>query len=85
MNYGLHTSEELAPFNKVIMLHQGEKELKATVIIKSLDDTYAAKCFLLAQEPTINEFYISSNDEDKTFTVEGYRRYAIYIYKKVNN
>lgn len=83
MDYGLRTSEELAPFNKVIITHQGEKELKATVVVKSLDDTYAAKCFLLAQEPTINEFYIRSNDEDKTFTVEGYRRYTIY--KKIND
>lgn len=83
MDYGLRTSEELAPFGNIQIQCEERKELKAIVDIENLNITYAAKCFLLAQEPTINEFYIRSNDEDKTFTVEGYRRYTIY--KKIND
>ena len=83
MNYGLHTSEELASYKGIVIQREEQKELRATVEIKRWEDDYAAKCFLVAQDPTINEFYIRLNESNKTRIVEGYRRYTIY--KKVNN
>ena len=83
MDYGLHTSEELASYKSITIRHEEQKELRATVEIKRWEDDHAAKCFLVAQDPTINEFYIRLNEFNKTRIVEGYRRYTIY--KKVNN